>query len=222
MTNDRKKEREIEYMRKKYLATAAILATVSVLAACGGKNDTPNDEPTKAPTATEAPTATPTEAPAVDVSTQIGEIYEAIKAVYGDNYIPSMRIDNEAEYLQGTYGLDPSWYDYLIGEISMVSVNVDTLLIIHPTEGNLENVQNAMKTYQDYLINDSRQYPMNLLKVQGCQYETVGDYVIFVMLSNDNDMSEEISEDQEAAVIQSHQEQNQAGIAAAKKLLGIE
>lgn len=63
-----------------------------------------------------------------------------------------------------------------------MSTNVDMFALIHPTEGNFENVEAAIKNYQDFLINDSFQYPMNMGKVKNCRAVAIGDYMFFILL----------------------------------------
>ena len=50
--------------------------------------------------------------------------------------------------MDNVLGLDSSWYDVALVEIPMISTNVDMFALIHPTEGNFENVEAAIKNYQ--------------------------------------------------------------------------
>ena len=60
--------------------------------------------------------------------------------------------------------------------------NVDTLLIVKPTEGNEENVLGALTAYHEFLANDAFQYPINLPKIRNAKAFAEGGYVFFVML----------------------------------------
>jgi len=184
-------------MKKKYLVTTvAMLAAVSMLAACGNSNNKENTDttPTVTVAPTEAPsseergdgpfTPAPTEAPeaAVDHAQMVQNIYQAVFEAYGSAYLPDMQADEF--YMQDTLKLDASWYDAAIVEIPMMSSKVDMFAILHATEGNLENVKNAFENYKSYLVNDSRQYPMNMPKVQSAVIEVLNDeYVLFSILS---------------------------------------
>lgn len=205
-------------MRKRFLATAVCVTAISMLAACGNtNNNTPTTTPS--PTVTQQPTSTPepTVAPVADTDAteQIQEIYEAVKKAYGEAYWPNMQVQGETTYMSETYGLDESWYDAAVAEISMISANVDTFIIIHATEGNLENVQKALTKYQDYLKNDSMQYPMNLPKVQGSRLETVGNYVCFMMLGQ----VDETAYDSDEEMITAFSELNQIAVDEITKIV---
>ncbi len=175
-------------MRKKFLATAATLAAVVMLTACGNNVNGGDVTATQTPAPTEAPTATPTpaptEAPKVDHQQMVNNMYQAVVEAYGGMYHPDMQVQNEAFFMQDTLKLDASWYDAAIVEVPMMSANVDTFAVLHATEGNLENVKNAFLAYQDYLINGTMQYPMNVPKVQASIVEVIDDqYVVFSILS---------------------------------------
>ena len=189
-------------MKKKYLVTTvAMLAAVSMLAACGNKD---NKENTPTPTVTEAPaqgdegpagtqtpslpeeTPAPTEAPVetVDHAQMVQNIYQAVVENYGSGYLPEMQVQGESYFMQDTLKLDASWYDAAIVEVPMMTSNADMFAIVHATEGNLENVKKAFDDYKYYLVNESFQYPMNMPKVQSAVVEVVNDeYVVFSILS---------------------------------------
>lgn len=190
-------------MKKKYLVTTvAMLAAVSMLAACGNKNSNENTEatptvtvaPTEAPSSEErgdgpettVPTETPAETPevTVDHAQMVQNIYQAVVETYDVGYLPEMQVQGEAFFMEDTLKLDASWYDAAIVEIPMMSTNVDMFAILHVTDGNLENVKKAFDDYKNYLVNESRQYPMNVPKVQSAVVQTLDDeYVLFSILS---------------------------------------
>ena len=222
-------------MRKKYLVTTvAMLAAVSMLTACGSKNEENNTTPTvtEAPTATveptEAPstdTTVPTEAPSseergdgptvptqapteapeetVDHNQVLQNIAQALKETYGNLYAPDMLADEY--YMKDTLGLDPSWYDAAYAEIPGMSFGADKFIIVHPTEGNLINVQNALNTFKENQIADTWQYPSTLPQRQAALVETLGDYVCYMIFTGTvGDMMFE----EEAAAIQAYAEAN--------------
>lgn len=185
-------------MRKKYVVTTvAMLAAVSMLTACGNKENNANPTSTPTPTVTVAPTQTPDEngtdepAPtpdikpeAVDHAQVVNNIYQAVVEAYGGAYRPQMQVQEESYFMQDTLKLDASWYDAAIVEVPMMTMNVDMFAIVHATEGNLDNVKKAFDDYKNYLVNDSFQYPMNMPKVQSAVVEVLNDeYVVFSILS---------------------------------------
>ena len=216
-------------MKKRYLVTTvAMLAAVSMLAACGNKDNNENTTPT--PTVTVAPTeeatpgdrgdgptqptVAPTEAPteAVDHNQMIQNVAQALKETYGDLYMPNMLMQNDEYYMKDLLGLDASWYDVAYVEIPGASFGVDKFIMIHPTEGNLENVQNALKNFSETQINDAHQYPANLTKLQAATVDTIGDYVCYMIFTGA--VGDMMFED-DAAAIQAYTEANQA----AKKIV---
>lgn len=189
-------------MKKKYLVTTvAMLAAVSMLAACGNKNSnedgatttpTVTVAPTEAPSSEERgegptqPTVAPTEAPeaTVDHAQLVQNMYQAVVETYGSAYLPEMQVQGESFFMQDTLKLDASWYDAAIVEVPMMTNNADMFAIVHATEGNLENVKKAFEDYKYYLVNESFQYPMNMPKVQSAVIEVLNDeYVMFSILS---------------------------------------
>ncbi len=179
-------------MKKKYLVTTvAMLAAVSMLAACGGKKDNNGGEAVPTVGATTAPTEAPAgdnageAAPeaTVDHNQMIQNVVQALKETYGQAYLPDMQMQADEFYMKDMLGLDASWYDAAYVEIPGMSFGVDKFIMIHPTEGNLENVQNALQNFSDTQINDAHQYPANLTKLQAASVDTIGDYVCYMIFT---------------------------------------
>lgn len=201
-------------MRHKKLMVLS-LAAVLAFTACG-KKDT--NEP--APTPTVAPTEVPTKQPdkeeeetgenlgATELTSNetLDKIYEEVKAAYGENYAPNMPFT--VENLEEQFGVEADWFDAAIAEGPMISINVDKFIGIHATEGNLENVRNALNKYHEALLADTMQYPMNLLKIQASKVEAAGDYVFFVMLGT----IDVTKYTEESDMIKAYEEQNQIAI----------
>lgn len=212
-------------MRKNKLAVLALLAVLS-LNACGKNNDNANKTtPTPTETVTETPTETPTEVPgegegeaeagALVRNEAIDTFHAKVKEMVGENYIPNMPYD--ATRLKEVLGIEAEWYDAALGEGPMMSTHVDELIVVHATEGNLENVQKAMKEYHETILSNTLNYPMNVPRIQGSVVETVGDYVLFVMVANIDDSKFNDATDEEVAA--AYKEQNQAIIEEAKTIL---
>lgn len=181
-------------MRKKFLTMAVLAATV-LLAACGKKENEGESTPTPSPSPVVDTTPTPQPEQGADAGQQIQNIYQAVQEAYGSMYGPDMQVQGESYYMQDTLKLETTWYDHAVVEVPMMTMNVDTFAIIHATEGNVDKVAAAMKAYQDYLINDSFQYPMNMPKVQASLTGAVGDYVYFVILSGLADVQDDMESD---------------------------
>ena len=149
-----------------------------------------------------------------DVAKTLQSAKKAVTDVLGDNYWPDSEIPEEM--LNETYGVSADLYDAYLGEAPMISVNVDTLLIIHAKDGKVEEVENALNTYRDNLVNDTMQYPMNLGKIQASRIERIGDYICFVQLGADTSSVEDQGDE---AVITYCQEQNELALEAIRQTL---
>lgn len=154
-----------------------------------------------------------------DISTQ--EAAQAAIEELGEAYWPDMDIPQEV--LESQYGLAPELYEEYFGQSPMISVNVDTLLIVKAKEGQEEKVQEALEAFRDYNINEALQYPMNLGKVQAAKVETYGRYVCFVQLGGDTESAiaqgDGGEEEQEAAVIAHCQKENDRALEKIKTAL---
>lgn len=146
-------------------------------------------------------------------SEKLTKALNAVKKAYGDDYLPNMSMDSQ--YLQEMIGLDSSTYDAIIGEMPMISAHVDTIIGVHAVSGKKSQVEAALKTYRYNQINNTFQYPSNLVKLNASEVVSVGDYVFFIMLGKIND-----TEENESKLLAYYQEQNAIGINAIKKVIG--
>lgn len=205
-------------MKRKFLVTT-VLAVAVLLAACKGNEENEGENtPIPSPSSPEA-SVTPASPEGVDAGQQLQNIYQAVQEAYGPAYGPESQVQGDSFFMQDTLKLDTTWYDHAVVEIPMMTMSVDTFAIIHATEGNIGNVAAALKAYQDYLIHDSFQYPMNLPKVQASLTGTAGDYAYFVILSGlaqTDDMEGELPEGSEeellAKEIEAYQASNQVAV----------
>ena len=149
-------------MNKKIISLA--LASALILSAFTGCNN--NSEPeatTTAAATTTAPaetttTAPATEAPADTTSSQGGEenqegtvnkIADAIKAAYGENYLPNMPMDNEM--INSFFGLEADSYTEAFAETPMISAHPDTLIIVKAARERRETLRQSLTpTVKDF------------------------------------------------------------------------
>ena len=187
-------------MRKKLLALMlAFACTFTVCASTGFWQE---------PTAVEAATKKKVKAPSIN------KVYQAVKNAYGDNYTPNTRIPNEE--LKQRYGISSKWYSSAIAEVPMISTNADTLIIVKAKNASSKKkIKTALKKYQEGLIQDTHQYPMNQLKIQASRVYVKGSYVCFLMLGSISNKQEEQSEDK---VIAAYKKQNEKAVKAINKL----
>ena len=205
---------------KKKLACMLLMGTLALsMAACGNGQDKNTGAATETGVESTAGTVESTgtsveSTEAENAGTPLQNAKKAVTDALGDDYWPDSEIPEEM--LNETYGVSADLYDAYLGECPMISVNVDTLLIIHAKDGKVEDVENALNAYRDSLVNDTMQYPMNLGKIQASRVERIGDYVCFVQLGADTSSVEEQGDE---AVITYCQEQNELALEAIRQTL---
>ena len=183
-------------MRKSVYVTAMILTAVS-LTACGGKKGPDNGSSGTVAETTQA------------ITVDLEKVHQAVKDVYGEEYIPSAPYDAQA--LNDIFGIPEDLYDEFIAEGPMVSIHVDTFIAVKAKEGKGGEVEKLLSDYRTRLVEDSVQYPMNISKVEASEVVRHGDYVFFVMLGT---ASEEAQEQGEEAALKSAQEENKKAVDA--------
>lgn len=124
-------------------------------------------------------------------------IYQQVKEAYGEDYIPNTFYDDET--LAQLFNVDAEWCDAYIAEGSMISAHVDTFIGIKAKTDYADTVEKSLMEYQEMLIDNSIQYPMNQLKVEASQIVRHGDYVFFVILGQIPDSIEDEEAGLEAA-----------------------
>lgn len=210
---------------KKLLVLLCTGVLVFAMTACGDKNNG-SAETTQQSTVNSTETAGTTEVgqdaagqgtetentdPNMDLadgwSEEMTAVRDAVAEALGENYWPNSQITSEM--LEGTFGITSDLYEDYMGEMPMISTNVDTLLIIKAKSDKVDEVEEALNAYRDKLVNDTMQYPMNIGKIQASRIERIGDYVCFVQLGADTTHALESGDE---AVITHCQEQNELAI----------
>ncbi len=145
------------------------------------------------------------------------KLASAVKKAYGDNYWPDYKLDKDE--IKSKYGVDASLYASAYAQVPMISAHVDQLVIFKAkNSSSKKKILSAVKKYQKDLKEDTMQYPMNLLKIQGSKVYTNGKYVCFFMLGGD--ISKNIEENgSEAEIIKAYQKLNQKAVNAVKNAL---
>lgn len=144
----------------------------------------------------------------------MSDLKDAVVGVLGENYWPNMAID--AASLEEIYGIKPEMYEDYFAECPMISVNVDTLIIVKAKEGQAQTVKNILEEYREKNISENMQYPMNLGKVQASRIEVFDNYVCFVQLGADTMAAMEVSDE---AVVDQCLEENERALDAIEKAL---
>lgn len=197
-----------------------IMAIGLLLTSCGNRNnktpETGTSEPVESGTegsnmaGNNGEVASPGEGTIVDEngwSQEMAAIKLAVVDTLGEKYWPNTRVSPEV--LDGTFGITEDMYDDYLGEMPMISTNVDTLIIVKAKEGKVKDVEDALNAYRDRLVNDSLQYPMNRGKIQASRIEVIGNYACFVQLGADIVSAADVGEEE---VIEQCREQNELAI----------
>lgn len=144
-----------------------------------------------------------------DVESVTQQIVNEIKAAYDPDTIPF--IDMLPEDMVGDmYGLEADTYTEVTAHVAMISTYIDTVVVVKAAEGKVGDVEAALNSYHDYLVNESLQYPINVEKVNSAQVVKNGDYVAFIMLGA-IDEREDASDSDRAAFAE---EQTKIGVDA--------
>jgi hypothetical protein len=124
----------------------------------------------------------------------VDDILNAIKAAYGESYLPNMEI--APEFLEAEFGLTPDMYEGVKAEQPMIGTHADRVVIVKATEGRADDVEAALNSVRENKINDTFQYPMNLPKINATKIVRNEDFVCFLLVGaiNENmDANEEES-----------------------------
>ncbi|MFG6330096.1 MAG: DUF4358 domain-containing protein [Lachnospiraceae bacterium] len=126
----------------------------------------------------------------------VKKLRKAIADLLGENYLANMLLAKDK--INERFGLQSSWYTDVIAEIPMMSGHVDTLVIAKAKNKNTKKkIKNKLSAYRKMLINDTIQYPSNLLKIQASKVYVKDNYVFFLLLGHvDSKMEENSTEEQ--------------------------
>lgn len=141
---------------------------------------------------------------------------KAVKKAYGEDYLPDYKLGKEE--VKDKYGVSASWYSSAYAEVPMISAHVDQLVVFKAkNSSSKKKILSAVKAYQAQLKEDTMQYPMNRLKIQGSKVYSNGTYVCFFMLGQIDAGMEENGTEEE--IIKAYQKQNNKAVSAVKKKL---
>lgn len=126
----------------------------------------------------------------------VKKLRKAIADLLGEGYLADMSLTKDE--IKERFGLQPSWYTDVIAEIPMMSAHVDTLVIAKAKNKNTKKkIKKKLSDYRNMLINDTMQYPMNLLKIQGSKVYVKDNYVFFLLLGSVDSSLEETATEEE-------------------------
>lgn len=123
---------------------------------------------------------------------QFDQLVSAVKTEYGDDYYPNYLY--EEDYLINVLQIDPTHLNAYYAEGPMMTIGVDTFILLHVKDEYISTVVAAMNEYHRFLKEDSFQYPMNYHKVAASQVISKGNYVALVMLAPYMEVDEDTTE----------------------------
>jgi len=154
-------------MKKVLILLMVGILTLSILTGCEGKKEV-----------------------VVDINT----VHEAVKNEMGEFYYPDR--DIEITELKDYTGLSEDQIEAFIAQSPMITMGVDTFIVIKASDGNGDAVFEGLEKYRTFLVEESFQYPMNLPKVNAAKTVQYGDYSFFIMLGAYNDSIEDSESDE--------------------------
>ena len=141
----------------------------------------------------------------------IKKLHKAVVDAYGENFVANVALTKKEA--NERFGLSSGWYKAVSADIPMISTNIDTLVIVRSKNAkSKKKIKKALKSYQQAQINDTMQYPNNLLKAQASKVYTKGDYVFFIMLGFIDSALEDAGVEED--MIEGYREQNQIAVDA--------
>ena len=144
----------------------------------------------------------------------LNKVYKAVKAAYGDDYIPNVKLRKEEA--NEVYGLKSSWYSGIVAERPMMSAHCDELIIVKAkNNSSKKKIKSALVKYQKALIEDTMQYPVNQTKLQASKIYVKGNYVCFFVLGS---IDNKTVEQGEAKALAAYKKQNEKAVKAINKL----
>ena len=126
------------------------------------------------------PSTNDTSSEAVDPATKLNDILTAIKAEYGENYIPSEPLD--VDMFADMYLVDKANIEAVVAEIPMMSAHIDRFVGVKAVEGKVEDVKVAIEQWNENNIKNAHQYPQNEARAKAAKIIVHGDYVFYVIL----------------------------------------
>jgi len=146
----------------------------------------------------------------------VKKLRNAIAAKYGEDFVVNVALTKEE--IKAKYGLSPSWYTSISAEVPMIGTQVDTLIIAKAKNKTAKKkIKSKLTKYRQSLIDDTMQYPMNVLKIQASRVYVKGDFVFFIMLGFIDTKTEQTGSDEQ--ILKAYKAQNQKAVSAINTLL---
>lgn len=131
----------------------------------------------------------------------VDDIFAAIHDAFGDEYPANGEIPTDL--LEAEFGLTPDLYEEARGEMPMISIHNDRVVIAKAAPGKGDQLEKALQEALQQKIEDTLQYPMNIPKTNAAQVVRNGDYVAFLLIGRPNDDLPDIEDPETKAYAES-------------------
>lgn len=195
-------------MKRIWIPLFASLLAMSALVGCGRTADSSSapaseaTEVTESATSATAETEPPSEAasddstPTEDVNNEVSidRILMAIEAAYGDDYPINSEIPTEV--MEAEFGLSSDLYVDAKGEMAMISVQNDRVVVAQAAPGKADDLEAALQAARQRKVDDTLQYPANIPKTNAAKVVRHGDFVAFLLVGVTDDSIDDITSEE--------------------------
>lgn len=153
-----------------FVVCALVLGLMCNLSGCKSK-ETPVESPN---------VSAPIETENVENEHSIEGIVTSLKNFYGERYL--VNVDLTSEDLEGVMGITEEMYSDFYAALPMIGTHLDVLYVIKTNEEYKDTVKEKFETYRNNQIEEGRQYPVNVGRVESSKVLEYDEYVIYFML----------------------------------------
>lgn len=97
------------------------------------------------------------------------------------------------EYIYGRFAVDRSLVEKAYGEMSMISVHPDQVVVMKAVSGKGAQLEASMKQARDRYVEQERPYPKDIAKLNASRVVRSGDYVAFIMAGAADEENDDIT-----------------------------
>lgn len=187
-------------MKKKVsllVVCALVVGLMCNLTGCKPKEETPVETPN---------VSAPVESQVPETEKSVEGIVTSLKNFYGERYLLDVELGSEE--LESIMGITEDMYSDFYGALPMIGTHLDALYVVKCNEGYQDEVKEKFETRRNQQIEEGRQYPINVGRVESSQVLEYEDYVIYFMLGGVPEVDLE-----EGDLVKYYADQEEAGIA---------
>ncbi len=115
----------------------------------------------------------------------IKDIETKIKKHLWENYVSTE--DMPEDFIKELIKLDKNDVEEIIVKTPLMSTYVDTFIAIKAKKDKASKIEETLKNYKKYLLEEAFSYPTNIAKIQASEVVRHWDYVFFILLGKFDD-----------------------------------